>query len=275
MASIAPFSCNSLEHKLGRTLLNGNACEFLLRGRITSLPSYAEFRADSCPSYSFLFPLIHMATWRYWRTGLLFVLQDLLKKTFHWSGWCGGKKTDWDVRWSRSPALPFSSSVTLGPSLHSPKPCSTATNMVFNLLQLDISLWGCIWLMANIWWRQSFRQGLDVLSTSNIQTLGNSEMIKVFIQMLIWLSGNNPDVWVIYKSLWGLFKESFCESLQRVYLECLTWKFKFWFLKTYDLGFFKTTHCSPAWYIVAVFLLFPVHCLHWLCVHVHLCASFS
>lgn len=171
--------------------------------------------------------------------------------------------------------LPFSSSVTLGPSLHSPKPCSTATNMVFNLLQLDISLWGCIWLMANIWWRQSFRQGLDVLSTSNIQTLGNSEMIKVFIQMLIWLSGNNPDVWVIYKSLWGLFKESFCESLQRVYLECLTWKFKFWFLKTYDLGFFKTTHCSPAWYIVAVFLLFPVHCLHWLCVHVHLCASFS
>jgi len=164
------------------------------------------------------------------------VLQYLLNKSFRWNCWCGRKQTD--IRRCWSPALPLASSVTLGPSLHSLKPCSTAITMVFNLLQLDISLWGCIWLMANIWWRQSFRQGLDVLSTSNIQTLGNSEMIQVFIQMLIWLSGNSLDVWVICKSLWVLFKESFCESLQWVYLECLTWKLSSGFWKPVTLFFF-------------------------------------
>ena len=36
---------------------------------------------------------------------------------------------------------------------------------------------------------QSLRPGLGILSTANIQALGNNEMTRVFIQMFAWLSG--------------------------------------------------------------------------------------
>lgn len=36
---------------------------------------------------------------------------------------------------------------------------------------------------------QSRRQGLGILSTANIQALGHNEMIKVLIQMCVWLTG--------------------------------------------------------------------------------------
>lgn len=134
-----------------------------------------------CPLYP---ALLHMTTCRYRRSGLLFWALCSAKEVISLK-WL--ERKDWDVRLCWSFPLPLASSVTLGRSLSSPKPHSAAFKMVFNFLQLDTSLWSRIWLMANIWWRH--RASDKVLSTSNIQTLGNSEMMKVFIQMLIWLIG--------------------------------------------------------------------------------------
>lgn len=126
--------------------------------------------------------------------------------------------------WSLNSALPVVSSVTLGTSFHFSAPWSTVINTVLTLLQIELSLRLYLINGKYLIKPQSLRHGLGILSTSNSQTLGNNEMIQVFIQMFVWLGRDRLDVWVRYIPVRRLLEKSSCKSLHQVYLESLVQK---------------------------------------------------